>query len=338
MKDAKESLGVDTKMDKLPDSPLKKYSELFEIAYRSAIIGGMLIWFFYFAMQVGVLPDTDGIEIVSYLIIMFVSSVIITSIFFTIIFFTLLMTALIPSTRGVFSAKEKKYILSSQFVSTIILFIAVSSCAQHYQTLNVNIATFIYVIVSSFIIKFIFIINNNSYKEILVDTLIIFFIHVLSTFSCLWLVAYFSIDSSIKISNWIIFISIASTVYLPVIVSIESTTIQSVDFSKLAFSSFVAVLLISIVSILTGKDNPFIVKPFEMFKLGNYYAKIKIEDRYAEDSGILATYNSTDNNLTNPMTIFVLSSVGSEYIFKKDRNKSTIFRIPKNKIEYATID
>lgn len=69
-------------------------------------------------------------------------------------------------------------------------------------------------------------------------------------------------------------------------------------------------------------DNPIIVKPFELLKLGHYKAELHFKDEFLKREPFI--FN--ENNLTYA-TFFILSSVGDEYILKETRPsiKASVF-------------
>lgn len=135
------------------------------------------------------------------------------------------------------------------------------------------------------------------------------------------------------VSDSLIEILIISVIYLfPILLSwlIVITHKEEKAFRlKILAIAILIVFILSALAKIANKDNPFIAGSFKILKLGSYEAEIKIDSQYANDSGLLAELNKS-----NPAKIFVLSSVGSEYIFKKDYNSSIIYRIPKDKVLY----
>lgn len=128
-------------------------------------------------------------------------------------------------------------------------------------------------------------------------------------------------------------IIIISVIYLfPILLSYLIVLTRKEDEAfglKILVIAIMIIFTLSSLAKISNKDNPFIVGSFKILKLGSYEAEIKLDGQYAENSGLLAELNKT-----NPAKIFILSSVGSEYIFKKDYNSSIIYRIPKDKVLY----
>ncbi len=98
-------------------------------------------------------------------------------------------------------------------------------------------------------------------------------------------------------------------------------------------------IVFSAVLPLSKIDNPIIVKPFELLKLGHYKAELHFNKEFMINNN---PFPLNENN-SSSNTFLILSSIGDEYILKevrheKDQDGHTVYRFDFNQSAYCYDD
>lgn len=291
--------------------------DAFKIAYHFALIFGIGIGLLYFSFVVEMLPNIKEIsQIISYLIAIFGVALVF------VLFFSFLMV--IPS--SILSIEAKKinsldnYAISIFFgfpfvahiiINLIFVFLFKISLFAQYPIMLILSNVFLLALALFFFYK-------KGYR----DSLFLYVVYWLISFVFI-LYFFIAIDTTENFDFFIqvcVIISICLIVVLANIYAFTKNkllidkTINVIELVKyISTISFLFILITTITSLLTNSQNPILVKPFSVLKIGNYIAKFDFKKDFLSRKNL---FPFNDTNQTSNIFI-VLSSAGDEYILKE---------------------
>ena len=281
-------------------------NDIFNVLYKSSLLGGIILSILYFTFYANALPSIDNIsQLSSYLIAVFGVA------FFFILYFTL--TVIVPSI----------IIIDKNFDG------------------NTNHVLWHFGAISLFIILFGCLPSEYSWHVLLIFILPIPIQLLLNTFNngdCNQFTFYYVY---IPIFSY----SISNLIFTTIFIAATGPTqilVPLIIFQMMFIGAILIVLFsLSFFFKASNKPNLIITAPFTILKLGYYRAELHFKEDFINKHPFP---NNETNQTFN--TFFVLSSVGDEYIFcESDTNKTCndsnttqpTYRIKKENVEFEVV-
>lgn len=305
------------------------FGEINKMLLNFSLIFGALIGLIYIINYVEALSDINSVsQILSLLIALTAVFLFYTILFFIILILSPLMILIAKQIDKEINIDEG-YIVWNYLIATIMLFIVLSlSIALPYYSEKIALTTLLVIlplcpILSYFLEKRKFkIVNKKDYFVGLIQLLVFLFITVL--FLLIYLpesqandFAYYQI-----IATWLIF-----ALFVNILIVKLNSIEKKVNKIILTIGVILFFLIVSSsIFKIAGKSNLFVVKPFEMLKIGHYKETLyfKKENLYIYKKEL---FNDTNISYAK---FCVLSNIGSEFIVQKIIHKT----IKNEKNEY----
>lgn len=302
-------------MSNNPNETKEVFSTWLDIGFKLALALGALISWIFFSFFVNTLPSLGSIgDITIYLVSISAWSLILA---FYIVAISFASSFLIKTSSNYINYYNNAFIYYYfGFPIISILFLLILKYFNLTQeTINIILSFLFFVfpvIYSLFVKEFLPIRNINRVTRFLNRIIDIGLPLIL--FSLILLLIALMLD---KFFNKLYVQSLIYSSFIVIIVFINYFIIKG-DLQNWKKALGIAISYLAIISIIFSAlkiDNPMIVKPFELLKLGYYKAELHFKEDFVNKAN---PFPLNENNQTSNV-FFILSSIGDEYILRETR-------------------